>query len=185
MAEFEPIFTEVMQLEGGFNLHEVKGDRGGMTYAGISRKFWPNWCGWVSIDKQEFDAKLTQMVREFYREEFWNTMLGDQIKNQTVAYQVFSFSVNAGRTVAKKLAQNVVGVSSDGVFGPKTIAALNATIQDDKDSEIFKLRYSLLAIFSYKNIAYRDKRRKLDTINSNVKFLIGWINRVEKGLNHG
>ena len=31
MADFEPCFKKVIGIEGGFNLHTVKGDTGGMT----------------------------------------------------------------------------------------------------------------------------------------------------------
>ncbi len=33
MADFEPIFEKVIELEGGYHLHTVAGDRGGTTYA--------------------------------------------------------------------------------------------------------------------------------------------------------
>ena len=38
MADFEKAFNKTMMNEGGFMLHDVEGDRGGMTFAGISRK---------------------------------------------------------------------------------------------------------------------------------------------------
>lgn len=184
MAEFEPIFGKVMKLEGGFNLHEVPGDRGGMTYAGIARNKWPDWPGWAKIDAKVFDSKLTQMVREFYLANFWNPISGDDIKSQAVAYQIFAFGVNAGIALACKMAQAIVGVSADGHIGPKTISALNSMVVDKKDEEIFVLRYTLLKIFRYKDIAFEDERRKQDKIVSNMKFLVGWINRAEKGLSY-
>ncbi len=45
MADFIPCFEQTLTLEGGYKLHTVKGDRGGMTYAGISRVHHPNWPG--------------------------------------------------------------------------------------------------------------------------------------------
>lgn len=182
MAAFDPCFEKVMQLEGGFTLHEVEGDRGGMTYAGIARKIWPDWPGWMKIDDREFDAELTGMVRTFYREKFWNTMRGDEIESQRVARHIFSFGVNTGRTVSRKLAQHVIGAADDGVFGPKTLGLLNALLLDAKDEEIFVLRYALLKVFRYGDIAYHDRRRKKDRVVSNLKFLIGWINRVKRGI---
>jgi len=61
-----------MQDEGGYVLHEVPGDTGGMTYAGIARNKNPQWPGWALVDKKEFGGSLTPMVREFYRTEFWD-----------------------------------------------------------------------------------------------------------------
>ena len=34
MAQFEPAFEQMIRDEGGYVLHEVPGDTGGMTYAG-------------------------------------------------------------------------------------------------------------------------------------------------------
>ncbi len=46
MAQFEPAFELMIRDEGGYVLHEVPGDTGGMTYAGIARnkQVTPNKC---------------------------------------------------------------------------------------------------------------------------------------------
>lgn len=181
MADFLPIFEKVMRLEGGYHLHEVPGDRGGMTYAGIARKFHPDWPGWPRIDSKQYDAKLTQLVRDFYIDKFWNKIQGDEVQSQIVAYHLFEFSVNSGTRNAVRLAQAAINITADGIFGPATLAALNE-IDTPQEEEIFVLRFSLLKIFRYKNICLNDKRRRRDRIQSNLKFLCGWINRAEKGL---
>ena len=183
MANFEPIFEKVILLEGGYILHEVPGDRGGMTYAGISRNSWPSWIGWIKVDRKEFDSQLRSLVSTFYKYNFWDEIQGDKINSQIVAYHIFAFGVNAGLRTAKKIAQQALGVIDDGIFGFKTMAAINK-IDNDSSEEIFKLRYTLHKIFRYKNVAYQDKRRKNDKIQSNLKFLIGWINRAEAGLRY-
>ncbi len=182
MADFGPIFEKMIKMEGGFVLHEVEGDRGGMTYAGIARNFWESWPGWEKIDDKEFDAELTMMVRQFYYEHYWVPIQGDLIKCSAVTYHIFAFGVNTGRGVAARMAQQLIGALQDGVLGPKSIELLNELLEDEKSSEIFVLRYSLLKIFRYKNICSADKRRSKDVLKSNMKFLRGWINRVEGGL---
>jgi lysozyme family protein len=96
MAQFEPAFEKMLADEGGYLLHEVPGDTGGMTYAGIARNKNPQWPGWALVDKKEFGGSLTPMVREFYRVEFWDKMRGNEISNQDVANTIFNFGVNAG-----------------------------------------------------------------------------------------
>ncbi len=182
MAEFEPIFEKVIDIEGGYHLHTVPGDRGGMTYAGISRIYHPAWAGWKKIDAGNFDAELTRLVRDFYREEFWQQLKGDEIGSQQAAYHIFAFAVNADIPPAVRIVQQIVGTTPDGVLGDKTLRALNAAVQDTKDETSFVLLYSLMKIFRYKNICLHDKRRKKDKLESNLKFLCGWINRVQKGL---
>ena len=58
MAQFEPAFEQMIRDEGGYVLHEVPGDTGGMTYAGIARNKNPQWNGWALVDKKEFGGSL-------------------------------------------------------------------------------------------------------------------------------
>jgi lysozyme family protein len=162
MADFLPAYERMIRNEGGYVLHEVAGDRGGQTYAGIARNAWPRWQGWVSIDKGEIPP--TPLVREFYRELFWDQVKGDDITHQRVAETLFDFAVNAGFRTAIRLAQIVVGTTPDGVMGPITVSAVNA-----QDEETFMARYTIAKIARYAEIVNRDR--------SQAKFLLGWINR--------
>ena len=161
MADFLPAFEEMIRDEGGYVLHEVEGDTGGMTYAGIARNMNPKWPGWEFIDqKQEVPSNL---VRDFYRKQFWDDMKGDQINNQRIASAIFNFYVNTGKP-AKTLAQVVIGATPDGSFGEKTIAQLNAI-----DVDKFVMAYALAKIARYRDIVTRNRTQ--------MKFLLGWINR--------
>lgn len=166
MADFLPAFEAMIRNEGGYVLHDVPGDRGGMTYAGIARNMNPQWPGWALIDaKQDVPASL---VRDFYKANYWNPIKGDQLTSQAIAQTIFDFHVNAG-AVARKLAQLVVGTTPDGSFGDRTLAALNAYPEDR-----FILAYALAKIARYRDIVNRDR--------SQGKFLLGWINRTLQGV---
>lgn len=170
MADFESAFQKTMQNEGGYRLHEVEGDRGGMTYAGIARRFHPGWAGWKIIDSGRMDdPDLTGMVRQFYRVNFWDRIGGDDIQAQQIAESVFDFAVNAGVRVAVKLAQLATGATPDGIVGPQTIGALNNT-----DPESFVAQYVVAKISRYAAICNHRPSQK--------KFLLGWINRTLKGV---
>jgi lysozyme family protein len=162
MADFSPAFESMIRNEGGYRLHSVPGDRGGMTYAGIARNRWPRWAGWPDIDAGATPAST--LVKDFYRAEFWNKVRGDEIESQAVARTIFDFAVNAGVGTAVKLAQLVVGQTPDGALGPKTLAALGAA-----DPDRFVLSYALAKIARYRDIVTRDR--------SQQTFLLGWINR--------
>ena len=139
MADFLQAFESMIRNEGGYKLHSVEGDRGGMTYAGIARNFHPNWPGWAAIDAG--DIPDTELVRQFYRMNFWTPVRGDNINSQEVARNVFDFAVNAGVATSVRLAQIVVGATPDGKIGPKTLTALNAMdLQTNRDELVRGLR---------------------------------------------
>lgn len=166
MADFKPAFEIMMRNEGGYVLHDVPGDRGGMTYAGIARNMQPNWPGWAMIDRQQ-DVP-TQMVRDFYKRDFWDPIRGDELQHQAIAQAIFDFHVNTGRP-ARTLAQVVAGLTPDGQFGDVTVQTLNAT-----DPEKFVLAYALAKIARYRDIVNKNRTQQ--------KFLLGWINRTLAGV---
>ena len=52
MADFEKCFEIMINLEGGYTLHNVKEDNGGLTYAGIAYNSHPDWIGWSKIENE-------------------------------------------------------------------------------------------------------------------------------------
>ena len=169
MADFLQAFERAILAEGGYKLHEVAGDRGGMTYAGIARNPNPGWPGWAYIDRGE--TPPSQLVRDYYREGWWNPIRGDGIASQDVAYTIYSFSTNSSArlrpVVAVKLAQLVAGATPDGVFGPRTLASVNAM-----GPELFVAKYALARLARYEQIVRRDRTQQ--------KFLLGWLSRTLK-----
>ncbi len=162
MANFRPAFERMIKNEGGYVLHQVPGDRGGMTYAGIARNAWPQWEGWKIIDRG--GTPDAEMVRRFYLAWFWTPIRGDMIDAQRIAESIFDFAVNAGVKTAVVLAQTVAGATPDGSLGPKTLEAINKISADR-----FVMAYALAKIARYAAIVRNDR--------SQGKFLLGWINR--------
>jgi len=177
MADFLPCYEKVLELEGWYKLHNIPGDRGGLTYAGISKVNWPSWEGWVKIDAIIFDESLKTMVQNFYRKEFWFKIRGDYISSQKIAFLIYDFAVNAGLKTSIKLCQEAIGAKVDGFIGPNTLKALNET-----NEVLFLSDFSLLKVFYYNDICLNDNRRKQDRVSSNLKFLCGWLNRVKEGV---
>jgi len=170
MADFNPAFDKMIVDEGGYVLHTVPGDTGGMTYAGIARNPNPKWPGWNLIDNGAIDNPLlTGMERNFYKVEFWDRIRGDEITNPIVAENIFNFGVNTGIKVAIKLAQLIVGATPDGAVGDDTLQKLNAI-----DGEAFRKAYALAKITRYADICNKNRTQS--------RFLLGWINRTLKGL---
>lgn len=170
MAKFVAAYDRMIRLEGGYRLHDVPGDRGGQTYAGIARARNPQWRGWPMIDRGITSGdEIVGAVKEFYRAEFWAAIHGDSIDSQEIADAIFDFAVNAGIGVAARLAQVVIGADPDGRIGPVTVAALNTW-----DPDTFVARYALAKVARYAQICNRDRGQ--------VKFLLGWVNRTLEGI---
>lgn len=162
MADFLPAYERMILNEGGYRLHTVAGDTGGQTYAGISRNNWPQWTGWATIDDGRMPTP--DIVRAFYRLNFWDVMSLDSVTSQDVARMLFDFGVNAGDATAAKLAQLTVGATPDGKIGPKSIEAINAVNRD-----LFVAHYTIAKIAHYNAIALKNKSQRI--------FLPGWIAR--------
>lgn len=165
MSDFAQAFETMILNEGGYVLHNVAGDRGGMTYAGIARNMNPQWPGWPVIDQG--GTPPADMVREFYRQGFWNPLKLDDVSDQAVARNIFDFAVNAGLKTSAKLAQVAVGATPDGAIGQRTVQAIN-----DTPPEVFVLRFALAKVARYRDIVQRDRTQQ--------KFLLGWVNRTLK-----
>ena len=168
MAQFEPAFDKMLANEGGYKLVNVQGDSGGETYAGIARNYHNTWSGWSYIDSNDLsNPQLQELVKTFYKSNFWDTVSGDQINSNQIADSIFDFAVNAGVSTSAKIAQGIVGAGMDGKIGPITLGKLNSY-----DEEKFILKFALAKVSRYAQICNKN--------NSQTKFLLGWVNRALK-----
>lgn len=132
MADFLKAYKITNKFEGGWN--HVKGDRGGETYCGIARNFFPKWEGWKIVDSKKplkhnaiiKDETLNDLVHLFYKAEFWDKIKGDSIISQLKANQLYDMAVNAGVSNAIKLSQKTLGITESGKMDKITLEKLNA-----------------------------------------------------------
>lgn len=123
-----------LSCEGGYSNHPA--DRGGETFRGISRKNFPAWPGWTTIDqakaampatfKEEIEKSvdLLHQTKIFYRKNFWDVIKGDELPGKYAA-ALFDTAVNSGARTAIRMLQTSLGVTVDGIVGPQTIKAAN------------------------------------------------------------
>ena len=163
MADAARIIDHIIEVEGGLRLVHVKHDRGGQTFAGISRRAHPDWQGWPLIDSGRTPPR--EMVVDFYRREYWDRIHGDDIRDQDVAEMLMSSAVLSGVGRAVKMAQMTVEARPDGAMGPRTLSALN-----NIDPDLFEARFALMRINRYRQIVNNNRTQG--------KFLLGWMNRV-------
>jgi len=170
MASFHPALDATLKWEGLYSDHPS--DPGGETFHGIARKRHPNWTGWAIIDALrdglgfpdglQTDQRLVSLASRFYRERFWDRILGDQIHDQAAANALFDYAVNVGVHEAVKSAQVVLGVMPDAIVGSVTLAALNSA--DD-----FAARLALRRVRFYAGLCERRPALRA--------FFFGWIRR--------
>lgn len=172
MAQFELAYPTIQKHEGGYaNNHS---DRGGETYAGISRRNWPGWEGWKLIDiakgKPNFPANLKTvpelpgMVAGFYQHCFWLPNRYGELDSQPIATWMLDRSVNCGDRTANKMLQRALGIPDDGIIGPQTIVHSNAA-----DPTELREKLHAEAETYYRNIVAHDP--------SQGQFLDGWLAR--------
>lgn len=176
MALFEPAYKRFIQpFEGGYVNNP--NDRGGETYAGISRVHNPQENDlWTTIDFEKraryngtiprgtkFPA-IQYLVDAFYK-SLWEKHRLSEIKSQGVATMFFDFIVNSGATKAVKILQKLVGTTADGIVGPITLGAVNKSNERDLLTRLTEARKDF-----YFTIVENDDTQK--------EFLAGWLNRL-------
>ena len=170
MANFRPALEAILAHEGGFQLTNTAHDKGGMTYAGISRRGNPHWAGWDLIDRGDTESDVLKLhVESRYRSNYWTPIEGDKLPSQEVALSMFSCAVLSGPSTSVRLAQMVCGVTADGIMGPVTLGRLEHIQSGSPAEELFDARFALARIARYSEIVKRNPTQ--------AKFLRGWINR--------
>lgn len=112
-------FFERSDIDGQ-PLHRTPGDAGGDTEWGWT---FASWQGYVAVHGGSVAAYWTMGKADFYaptRLAFWNRVQGDQLPNGVDALWC-DFQVGSGG--ATPVLQHVLGVTADGIVGPRTVAA--------------------------------------------------------------
>lgn len=171
MANFYQFFPTLLNLEGGFV--DDPDDVGGATNKGITFNTFKTISEALLNIKPTIDnfKNITNnQVSIIYKKIFWDSIKGDEIKDQKVAEIIFDAKVNQTR-FAIKLSQrilNMIGlkISIDGIFNDKTLNTLNIANP---------IRFYNLYKAGRENL-YRNRAEK---IPSQKKFLRGWLNRLK------
>lgn len=163
MANFELAFAFVLGNEGG--LEENPKDPGGITKYGLSLRFMreldPNF---TADDIRNLSIAQAQKV---YEENFWLPIYAE-IVAQKICNYIFDMGVNQSPAEACKLTQRALRTTAvDGVFGDKTLAAVNAFDPELLINRMIAQRTS----FYYELVAEKPAL---------APFLSGWIRRAHR-----
>lgn len=187
MAKYEEAFKITMGHEGD-GLTDDPLDRGRLTYRGISYRFHPSWAGWRLVIQMKDDPlllkgsqELKDLVKDFYKAEFWDRFCGDKIEDQSIANELFDTAVNMGVHKAVKILQYSLNklnrnqtifpnMVEDGLYGPTTAKALNFISRSFRDAVILYKIMNVEQGHFYNEIMTKSENQEV--------FARGWYGRV-------
>lgn len=165
MANVNKLAPWILKWEGGFV--NDPDDLGGATNKGVTLSTYMQYCRKKGYPvptaerlKNLSDREWTEILKTMY----WDRWKADQIESQSVADILVDW-VWASGNYGIKIPQKLLGVTVDGIVGPKTIDAVNLR----NPRELFDM--IKIARFDY----IEDICRKRP---ANNKFKRGWLNRI-------
>jgi lysozyme family protein len=107
-------------------------------------------------------ALTPETVAPLYKRKYWDAVRGDELVSG-VDYCVFDVAVNSGPGRAIKFLQSCIGVTADGGFGPRTMAAVKEAESDPT---------ALIEMYSAKRLEFLQSLKTFETFGK------GWSRRV-------
>lgn len=159
MADYRKLKPIVLKWEGGYagNIDGAICTMKGVTLATF-RTYFGNTktCRDLrNITDEQWDY--------IFKKKFWDKWKANDIKNQSIANLVVDWLWTSG-VYGIKYPQKVLGVTDDGIVGPKTIAAIN---NYPNQKELFQKLWNR-----------RKKHFESIATGNKAKFLKGWLNRL-------
>lgn len=143
-------------------------DNGGATMVGVTIGTYRSYCRYKG-KKIPTIADLKNMSYKEWRDilhtMFWSKWKADLINDQSVANMIVDWVWTSGQGIGIKRVQKLLGVTADGIVGPKTIAAVNAQDPGKLVKEVYDARAA-----HFNAIVKANPSQK--------KWLKGWMNRL-------
>lgn len=167
MADIKKLAPFILKWEGGFVNDPL--DKGGATNMGVTIGTWrsvgydKDGDGDIDVDDLHLlDTK--DVIERVLRPHYWNRWRADEIKNQSVANILVDWVWASGAHGIRR-PQRILGVTADGIVGPKTIAAVNSMDPMELHFRIKNDRIKFIDEICEKNPSQERFRR-------------GWLNRI-------
>lgn len=172
---FSKISSVILQHEGGYV--NDPNDRGGETNMGITIATWrahaPSDLG-IEATSQTLRNMTRQQAEIIYYNNYWMPKGFCKLENTKIALMIYDWTITSGRAVTqiRKLLHNEyysnLGVSN--VMDDDMIHCINAV--DDQGQLLSRIAY--IRRDYYRSLTITDGYP-----NTQVRFLTGWLNRVD------
>src|SRR5574337_136032 len=166
---FNEAFTFLIGDEGNFQ--DSPNDRGNWTTGIIGQgeckgtKFGISAYAYPLLDIRNLTLDETKAI---YLRDYWNALSLDQLPSY-IRLLLFSFAINTSMPgnpiTAKKALQRALGITVDGIIGPKNISSANSEV-------------NLPTLLAAEIIEYYTNAREWHS------FGIGWMRRLASDLRH-
>ncbi len=163
---FEAALQKTLKAEGGYYDGSGAHDPN-PTYRGIVQRTYDGFRDRRRLPRRPVREIADEELRDIYR-NYWRAANCHLLPPLT-GRAVFDHAVNAGPVPATKVLQRALDVKPDGVFGPKTAAALIG-----RDDAALALRVALYRAAHYCDIARSNPTKR--------PALLAWI---ERATDHG
>ncbi|MGY6256527.1 glycoside hydrolase family 108 protein [Paraburkholderia caledonica] len=158
MTSFDDAFDALIGNEGGYSNNPA--DPGGETMWGVTARV-AHASGYAGAMRELPRDTAKTIAKKLY----WDPLRLDEL-DARVAFQIFDANYNGGHPVIWM--QGAAGAKVDGLIGPVTIAAVQAT-----DPLRFMLRWNALRL------------RYFTSLSTWSSFGKGWANRIASNLTKG
>ena len=126
MADIAKYFPKLLVFEGGFVNDPL--DRGGATNMGVTLSTFKahghDNDGDGDIDVQDLRNQTEEQAMGICKLNYWDRWKADQIKSQSVAESLVEWVWGSGKW-GIVIPQRILGLTDDGIVGPKTLEAVN------------------------------------------------------------
>jgi len=164
MANFDPYFPNILKFEGTVYENDST-DTGGCTHFGLILDDVKTFFNKPNATCEDVKALTKDDAKAMYKKMYWDKFKADEIKNQSLAEYIVDGAINQGVGTITNYIQQILGLEADGIFGSKTLAGVNSHDGADLYSKLKQKR-----IDKYNRIVENNP--------SQVKFIKGWMNRV-------
>ena len=164
-ANFAKFINTVIHDYEGTKFEEVPGDKGGPTKFGITiydiglREGLNPTKNWSKLRTMVKNLTIEEALN-IYKTKYWNGLKADELPSG-IDCIIVDFMITSG-TNSVKVTQELLDLTVDGKFGPKTLKALK-----EQDAKSFIIGFS-------------ERRRNYYKGLKNKKFDEGWQNRANK-----